>query len=58
MKSYGVKLKSTATIYIEVVGQDEDDAIEIAMACIDPMDVNFGEWEVIDVDVYHGEHDD
>jgi hypothetical protein len=49
MKKYEVKFQTTATTSVFVDAMDEDEAIDIAYDMLDEGEVQFGEWEMTDV---------
>jgi hypothetical protein len=49
MKKYEVKFQTTATTSVLVDAMDEDEAIDIAYDMLDEGEVQFGEWEMTDV---------
>jgi hypothetical protein len=49
MKKYEVKFQTTATTSVLVDAMDEDEAIDIAYDMLDEDEVQFGEWEMTDV---------
>ena len=57
MKPYEVKLTTTATFTVLVDAYNEDDAIDEAIAMIDPKEIEFGEWDVEDVSVEYPDND-
>ena len=51
MKKYEVKFATTASVSVFVDASDEDEAIDLALECIDPNDIQLDEWDVMEVDI-------
>lgn len=51
VKPYEVTLTTRATVTVFVDAGDRDEAIDIAIDMLDTGDVEFGEWEVEDVEI-------
>lgn len=57
MKPYEVKLSTRATFTVLVDAYSEDEAIDEAIAMIDPKEVEFDQWDVEDVSVEYPDND-
>ena len=49
MRPYEVTLTTRATVTVFVDAENDDDAIDMAIDMLDTKDVEFGEWDVEDV---------
>lgn len=57
MKPYLVKISTKATFTALVDAYSEDEAIDEAIAMMDPMEVEFDEWDVEDVSIEYPDND-